>query len=290
MNSSPDVDPPQEDTGEKKEQASADSALTTQALSTDIETPEQVADSPRTPQPSPDAVLRAVGIRRSFDIGERSLEILHGVNLELRQGELVALVGSSGAGKSTMLHVLGLLDRPDEGHVWVQDVDAWELSNNARAGLRNQRIGFVFQMYHLLPELTAIENVMLPAMIAESRIGFSSKRKEYVERAEGMLERFGLQSRMKHRPAQLSGGERQRVAMARALFQDPAILLADEPTGNLDSATGEKVLELLLQEQQRRELSMILVTHDLRLAKRCKRVLVMEDGQIQADSTVPIPT
>ncbi len=235
-------------------------------------------------------VLQARGIRKSFGIGDRTLEILHGVSLELQRGELVALVGASGAGKSTLLHVLGLLDRPEEGQLIIDGQDAWSLPSTARAGLRNKKIGFVFQMYHLLPELTALENVMLPAMIAESRLGFGSRRKEHRARAESMLERFGLADRMRHRPSQLSGGERQRVAMARALYHDPTILLADEPTGNLDSATGERVLELLFQEQARRELSMILVTHDLRLAKQCRRILIMEDGQIQSDSTVPIPT
>jgi len=240
-------------------------------------------------------LLVARGIRRSFAMGDRRLEILHGVNLELSEGELVALVGASGAGKSTLLHILGLIDRPDEGQVSLLDQrqmsyeEVWSLPTPVRAVLRNQRIGFVFQFYHLLPELNAVENVMLPAMIAETRLKFQRRRAEHRERAETMLERFGLSNRMKHRPTQLSGGERQRVAMARALYHDPAILLADEPTGNLDSATGERVLELLFEEQQRRKLSMILVTHDMRIAKRCGRVLVMEDGQIQADSAVPIP-
>jgi len=240
--------------------------------------------------PCGDPVLQATGIRKSFGIDDRRLEILHGVNLGLGRGELVALVGASGAGKSTLLHVLGLLDRPDEGSLHIDGQDAWSLPIAQRAALRNRKIGFVFQMYHLLPELNAIENVMLPAMIAESRFRFGTRRKEHLARAGDMLERFGLAERIKHRPAQLSGGERQRVAMARALYLDPKILLADEPTGNLDSATGERVLELLFEEQDRRELSLILVTHDTRIARRCKRVLTIEDGQIQSDSSVRIPT
>jgi len=252
---------------------------------------EREPDEERAPQAPPvDCVLQARGIRKSFGIDERRLEILHGVNLGLGRGELVALVGASGAGKSTMLHVLGLLDRPDEGSLHIDGQDAWNLPVPQRAALRNKKIGFVFQMYHLLPELNAIENVMLPAMIAESRFSFLGKRKEHRDRAGHMLERFGLAERLKHHPSQLSGGERQRVAMARALYLDPKILLADEPTGNLDSATGERVLELLFEEQARRELSMILVTHDPRIARRCKRVLTMEDGQIQSDSSVRIPT
>jgi len=234
-------------------------------------------------------VLSGRGLRKSFHMGERSLEILHGIDVSFAAGELVALIGASGAGKSTLLHILGLLDTPTEGRVEIDGVDPWSLSVNRRAALRNEHVGFVFQFYHLLPELTALENVLLPAMISDSRLRFRARRREYRERAEGLLERFGMTPRLKHRPPQLSGGEKQRVAIARALFLDPAILLADEPTGNLDSATGERVLELLFEEQRRRELTMILVTHDERLAKRCNRTLFMGDGVIQADSRVPVP-
>jgi lipoprotein-releasing system ATP-binding protein len=225
-------------------------------------------------------VLAARGVKKSFAVGARRLEILHGIDLELRTGELLALVGSSGAGKSTLLHVLGLLDPPDEGSVQLQGTLAWNLSIAERAHLRNARIGFVFQFYHLLPDLDARENVLLPAMIAHSRLGFGARKREHRERADALLERFGLADRRTHRPAQLSGGERQRVAMARALFLDPPILLADEPTGNLDSATGAAVLDLLLEEQRRRKLSMILVTHDERIARRCERVITMKDGRV----------
>jgi lipoprotein-releasing system ATP-binding protein len=226
-------------------------------------------------------VLSARGLRREFAIGERRLEVLHGIDLDLGEGELLALVGSSGAGKSTLLHCLGLLDQPDDGSVRIEGVDGWSLPVVERARLRNERIGFVFQFYHLLPELNALENVLLPAMIGHSRLGFARHRAELRERAEGLLARFGLSERLKHRPPQLSGGERQRVAMARALLLDPAILLADEPTGNLDSATGEAVLELLLEEQQRRKLSMILVTHDEAIADRCQRTLHVKDGRLE---------
>ncbi len=246
------------------------------------------------PPDSAPVVLTARGIRRAYAIGDRSLEILHGIDLTLRRGERVALVGASGAGKSSLLHILGLLDRPDEGTLNVGGelpwaADPWNVSVNARAHLRNRHLGFVFQFYHLLPELDAVENTLLPAMIGRSWLGYRRERKELRERALDTLERFGLGSRLKHRPSQLSGGERQRVAIARALLQDPEILLADEPTGNLDSATGETVLELLLEEQERRGLAMILVTHDSRLAARCGRTLVMEDGVIQADSAHPVP-
>ncbi len=240
-------------------------------------------ERPSAPPLHREPILRARGIRRSFEMGERSLEVLHGVDLELVSGELLALVGASGAGKSTLLHVLGLLDRPTEGAVEIDGADGWGASVAARAAIRNRSIGFVFQFYHLLPELTALENVLLPAMIAESAFAYRAKRRGYVARAEGILERFGLAERLTHRPGELSGGERQRVAIARAILLDPKILLADEPTGNLDRATGESVLELLLEEQRSRGLAMILVTHDERLAERCQRVLVMEDGRIQSE-------
>ena len=236
-----------------------------------------------------DVVLSARSIRKSFTLGERTLEILHGVNLDLYKGEMLALTGTSGAGKSTLLHILGLLDRPSEGSVSIDGISAWDLSLTERASIRNQRIGFVFQFYHLLPELDAIENVLLPAMIHESRGTFSRRRREHVEHANELLATFGLADRGTHRPGQLSGGERQRVALARALFHDPAILIADEPTGNLDTGTGEKVLELMFREQERRQLSLLLVTHDERLAQRCQRQLVMADGTIEIDTGIKIP-
>jgi lipoprotein-releasing system ATP-binding protein len=242
----------------------------------------QTASSTQGPAPSR-PILSARGVSKSFGIGDRTLEILHGVDLDLHRGELLALTGTSGAGKSTLLHILGLLDRPSEGRVTLDGVSAWELSLAERALIRNQRIGFVFQFYHLLPELDAIENVMLPAMIHESRAVFSRKRREHAEHARELLATFGLADRGTHRPSQLSGGERQRVALARALFHDPEILIADEPTGNLDSATGEKVLELIFREQERRKLSLLLVTHDERLAQRCSRRLFMTDGMISSE-------
>jgi len=237
----------------------------------------------------PEVLLAARGVHKSFPIGDRTLEVLHGVDMELRRGEVLALMGPSGAGKSTLLHVLGLLDRPSEGRVVIEDVSAWELPLAERALLRNQKIGFVFQFYHLLPELTALENVYLPAMIAQSRGRFARDRQAHQDKARGLLVRFGLEQRLTHRANQLSGGERQRVALARALFHDPAILIADEPTGNLDSATGEKVLDLIFSEQMRRRCSLLLVTHDERLAVRCQRLLTMDDGRIQLQSDVAAP-
>jgi ABC-type lipoprotein export system ATPase subunit len=238
-------------------------------------------------------VLEAEDIRKSFQVGDRQIGVLHGAHLSLSRGERLCLMGASGAGKSTFLHILGLLERPTEGRVLIQGVDAWQLSNTERAHMRNRSLGFVFQFYHLLPELSALENVTLPARIAashaSSRAAAPLSLSEATDRAEASLERFGLQDRLDHRPSQLSGGEQQRVAIARALLLDPPILIADEPTGNLDTATGARVLELLLEEQSTRGLSMILVTHDPRIAESCDRVLAIQDGQIQSDSGVEIP-
>jgi lipoprotein-releasing system ATP-binding protein len=235
------------------------------------------------------AILSARGIRKSYPIGDRRLEVLHGVNLDLARGELLCLMGSSGAGKSTLLHVLGMLDRPSEGEVWIDGLSVWDLSIAERAAVRNTKVGFVFQFYHLLPELNAVENVLLPAMIKQSSGAFRRQRKEHEERARSALIKFGLGERLTHRPGQLSGGERQRVAIARALFLDPPIVIADEPTGNLDTGTGEKVLDLLFREQAERNLSLLLVTHDERVARRCERVVYMDDGQIGGDTQVPMP-
>ena len=238
---------------------------------------------------SRDLVLQARGIRKSFKIGETDLEVLHGVHLELLRGELLCLMGSSGAGKSTLLHILALLEQPTEGQVLLDDVDAWSLTPMDRARVRNQRIGFVFQFYHLIPELDAVENVILPGMIAHAHGTLKESASAMKERAREALVSFGLEHRLGHRPSQLSGGERQRVAIARALFLNPDVVIADEPTGNLDSATGEKVLELLFREQERRKLSLLLVTHDERIAGHCERTLYMDDGLIQADTGTPIP-
>jgi len=234
-------------------------------------------------------ILMAKDIRKSFQIGDREVGVLHGAHLHLRRGERLCMMGASGAGKSTFLHILGLLERPTEGLVLLDNQDAWSMTNTERASLRNRTLGFVFQFYHLLPELNALENVVLPARIAAAHGAPPLSLKEATERAKESLARFGLEKRMDHRPSQLSGGEQQRVAIARALLLDPPILIADEPTGNLDTATGAKVLELLLKEQEDRGLSMILVTHDPRIAEACDRVIAIQDGQIQSDTGVEIP-
>lgn len=234
-------------------------------------------------------ILMAKDIRKSFDIGDRQIGILHGAHLSLHVGERLCLMGASGAGKSTFLHILGLLERPTEGEVILEGTDAWTLNNIQRASLRNRSLGFVFQFYHLLPELNALENVVLPARISAAHKNPPYSLAEATERARESLVNFGLEHRMGHRPSQLSGGEQQRVAIARALLLDPPILIADEPTGNLDTATGGRVLDLLLKEQEDRGLSMILVTHDPRIADSCDRVMTIQDGQMQSDTGVEIP-
>jgi ABC-type lipoprotein export system ATPase subunit len=233
--------------------------------------------------------LIAKDIRKSFQVGDREIGVLHGAHLSLHRGERLCLMGASGAGKSTFLHILGLLERPTEGEVLLNGKDAWAMSNTQRASLRNRSLGFVFQFYHLLPELNALENVVLPARIAAAHKDAPVGLSEATDRARESLARFGLEKRMDHRPSQLSGGEQQRVAIARALLLDPPILIADEPTGNLDTGTGKRVLELLLKEQEDRGLSMILVTHDPRIAEACDRVMAIQDGQIQSDTGVEIP-
>ncbi len=230
-----------------------------------------------------DLLIRARGIRRSYAVGDRKLEILHGVDLDLYKGERLCLMGASGTGKTTLLNILGLLDRPTEGSVEVAGQDGWDLSTRKRAELRNAQIGYVFQFYHLFAELNAVENAMLPAMIQNGTFAYLGKRREFKKRALDLLNQFGLQDRLKHRPGKLSGGEQQRVAIARSLLLDPPIMIADEPTGNLDRATGETVLQLLFEEQKRRNLGLLLVTHDESLAARCDRVLYMEDGVIQGE-------
>jgi len=236
-----------------------------------------------------DPVLIAKDIRKSFQIGDRQIGVLHGAHLSLHTGERLCMMGASGAGKSTFLHIMGLLERPTEGEVFLNGVSAWDLNNIARARIRNRTLGFVFQFYHLLPELTALENVTLPARISEAHGEAPYTLKEAVQRARDSLVKFGLENRLDHHPWQLSGGEQQRVAIARALLLNPAILIADEPTGNLDTATGGRVLDLLLEEQENRGLSMILVTHDPKIAASCDRVIAIQDGQIQSDSGVEIP-
>ncbi len=221
---------------------------------------------------SPALELRAVG--RTFVQGDRTLEVLRGADLVLQPGELVALVGPSGAGKSTLLYIAGLLEKPDTGDILISGKVCDVRNDASRTALRRQHLGFVYQFHHLLPEFSAIENVVLPQLIAG--VGKRAARKRAVE----ILTRLGLEDRLKHRPARLSGGEQQRVAIARALANEPAVLLADEPTGNLDHHTADEVMAQLTAEVQGRGLAALVATHNMELASRMNRILRLEDGKL----------
>ncbi len=222
------------------------------------------------------ALLRTRGLRKSFLHNGRLLEVLKGIDLDVASGQMVCIVGPSGAGKSTLLHVLGTLDVPTAGQVTVDGLDLARLDGRARAAFRNRTIGFVFQFHHLLPEFTALENVMLPGLI-------QGQRRDAIDaRARKILDEVGLSARLTHRPGELSGGEQQRVALARALVLQPKLLLADEPTGNLDSGTSESIHDLFFQMNAQRGTTMVIVTHNRELAARIPRVVRMRDGTIEA--------
>ncbi len=212
-------------------------------------------------------------------MGSETITVLQGLDLELAVGESVSVVGASGSGKTTMIHVLGLLDKPDSGELRLNGENLFASSGSRQAQIRNRSFGFVFQFYHLVHELTAVENVMLPAMIDTGWLRWSSQRLEVRERARSLLADVGLSGRERHRPQQLSGGERQRVAIARALMNDPEVLFCDEPTGNLDPRTSEGVQELVLSVAARGR-AVLLVTHDARFAARCDRVLRLKEGRL----------
>jgi lipoprotein-releasing system ATP-binding protein len=214
--------------------------------------------------------LEARAIAKTYRNAEVPVAVLQGLDLEVEQGEMLAVVGPSGIGKSTLLHVLGGLDRPDQGSVSMADRELTKMTNDELARYRNQNVGFVFQFHHLLPEFTAIENVAMPGWIG--RFG----REEALQKAAELLAELGLESREKHYPNQLSGGEQQRVAIARALLVDPLLFLADEPTGNLDLETSERVFEVMRACHQKRGLTSVIVTHNPDLAARCDRTFVMK--------------
>jgi len=227
---------------------------------------------PADPLFSPVGSLRAADLQRSFRIGKRKIEVLRGVSLEVARGEAVFLVGASGAGKTTLLYTLAGLEEPEAGEVFFEGSSLYRQSAKVQAGVRNRRMGFVFQGYFLLPELTAVENVMVPMMI---------RGEPGRQAALEALERVGLGSRAHHLPSELSGGEQQRVAIARALINDPGILFADEPTGNLDSRTGETIIDLLLALVRENQKTLLVVTHDARLAERGDRKVEIADGQVR---------
>jgi ABC-type lipoprotein export system ATPase subunit len=221
-----------------------------------------------------ESLLSARGLKKTYVIGKRALEVLRGVDVEIARGDFVALRGASGTGKSTLLHLIGGLDTPNAGEIFFDGENVSKFSESELTHFRNRRVGFVFQAYHLLPELTALENVCLPARIA--RIGTGTA----AQRAEELLTRVGLKDRLDHNPSELSGGEQQRVAIARALINEPELLLADEPTGNLDSHTGGEIIELLKSLRPEKQMTLVIATHDAKVAASAPRVIELVDGLI----------
>jgi len=228
-------------------------------------------------------MIEVQNLRKSFTTEAGEVQVLKGIDLSVKKGEMVGIVGASGVGKSTLLHILGALDRPTSGKVFYNGSDIFSMSENSLASFRNKTIGFVFQFHHLLPEFTALENVMMPGLIHMGSKGQGLKGVGYEEirqRAEKLLTDMGLSQRKTHRPGELSGGEQQRVAVARAIFLEPRVVLADEPTGNLDTATGEELFSLLIQLNREKGVTFIIVTHNESLSGRCHRILRMVDGKV----------
>jgi ABC-type lipoprotein export system ATPase subunit len=225
-----------------------------------------------------EAILEADGLFKSYSIGATKLEVLKGVDFSIKTGEFVAVVGASGSGKSTLLHILGGLDKPDKGRVRFRGADLSQLSGRQLNHFRNKTIGFVFQFYHLLDELNVLENVVLPAMAGVSAFGWLGCRGEVKKYGNQLLESLGLANRNQHKPFQLSGGERQRVAIARALINRPSLILADEPTGNLDSPTGNGILDGL-ERLNRAGQTIVMVSHDQKVAERAGRIVRLVDGR-----------
>jgi len=231
--------------------------------------------------PKVPALIRVENLHKTYRMGRARVHVLRGVSIEVGEGEFVAVLGASGSGKSTLLHLMGGLDRPDETPRAAIEFRGVDMSGASVAALDRYRahdVGFIFQFYHLLPELSVIENVLVGTMIRLGRLGYMRHARAERDRAAALLEGVGLSHRLRHKPAELSGGERQRVAIARALMNDPSLLLADEPTGNLDHATGERVLEALLALRDKGRRSMVVVTHDPEIAARADRVLHLRDG------------
>lgn len=219
-------------------------------------------------------LIRTEGLKKTYGDSNKKVEVLKGISLTINRGETVAIVGASGVGKSTFLNLLGGLDRPTSGEVYYEGKPVFKHDDRKLAAFRNSSIGFVFQFHHLLPEFTALENVVLPALIGGASFG------EAAERAKSLLNEVGLSARLNHKPGELSGGEQQRTAIVRALMRSPSVILADEPTGNLDSRTGEEVFDILLEQNRSSEMTMIIVTHNEKLAARLTKRLRMVDGDI----------
>jgi lipoprotein-releasing system ATP-binding protein len=225
--------------------------------------------------------LRTVNLHKSYRKGPVEVPVLRGVSLGVREGEFLAIVGQSGSGKSTLLHLLCTLDAPDQGEIHYAGRRIDNLASSGRDALRNGQFGMIFQFYHLLPELTTLENVLSPLMIAQGVWGYWRRRREHRARAEELLSMVGLGHRMKHRPKELSGGEMQRAAIARALVARPHLVLADEPTGNLDQATGQEIIKILGDLNRDRKLTIVMVTHDPAIARQADRIVRLVNGKIE---------
>ncbi len=222
-------------------------------------------------------LITARKINKSFSTDGIELHVLKGIDLDVYKEEMVAIMGPSGVGKSTLLHILGALDRPTSGNVFYEGRDIFSLGENALADFRNKTVGFIFQAHYLLPEFSAIENVMMPALIG---IGSRYKYKDIKEVAERLMEEMGIYARKNHKPGELSAGEQQRVAVARALILEPKVVLADEPTGNLDTRTGDELFKLLMELNDKKGITFLIVTHNEALASKCGRIIKMRDGRI----------
>ncbi len=242
--------------------------------------PEPRAPNPESPHHIHHDQLRTIDLYKSYRKGPVEVPVLRGVDMEVRQGEFLAIVGQSGCGKSTLLHLLGTLDAPDQGEIHYDGRRIDNLPAAERDFLRNRRFGMIFQFYHLLPELNTLENVLAPLMIWHSTWSFLARRRKYRAQAKELLEMVGLGHRLKHRPRELSGGEMQRAAIARALVAQPRLLLADEPTGNLDQSTGVEIIRILRDLNLQRNLTIVMVTHDRSIADQADRIVRLVEGRI----------
>ena len=255
-----------------------------------VSEPNFIATFPKTtvvsqPQPQSfdpdDYLLCAGGVTKSYLMGKVVVPVLKGVNLGIREGEFLAIVGQSGSGKSTLLHLLGTLDAPDQGTIHFDGQRIDNIASGQRDILRNRFIGMIFQFYHLLPELSVLENVLSPLMIRDSTWNYFRNRSRYHKKGKELLEAVGLSHRLTHKPNELSGGEIQRAAIARALISEPQILLADEPTGNLDAQSAQEILHLLRELNRERKLTIVMVTHDLSIARQADRMISIYDGRVR---------
>jgi lipoprotein-releasing system ATP-binding protein len=235
-------------------------------------------------------ILRASSLTKTYVMGDSVVQVLTNLDLSIRPGEFVAIEGRSGSGKSTLLHLLGALDTPDAGTIEYAGTNIGELSSDGRSRMRIKHFGFVFQFYHLLPELSVIENALLGPMIEHSWFSFRAKHRELKERAGELLKQLGVDHRMKHKPSQLSGGERQRVAIARALMNEPRVLFTDEPTGNLDAETGRQIMGVLEKLHRDKGQTIIMVTHDRTIARQADRTLILKQGRLERPNEPAVAT